>query len=67
VNRNLDRVTQGKILLRELVRAAVKDIFAVIPGDLLPAELLRDLRGAGVDPESLRWFDLESVKEEEEQ
>ena len=53
-------------LLRELVRAAVKDIFAVIPGDRPPAELLADLRGAGVDPESLRWFDLESLKEEEE-
>ena len=53
-------------LLRELVRAAVKDIFAVIPGDRLPAELLADLRSAGVDPESFRWFDLESVKEEEE-
>jgi hypothetical protein len=53
-------------LLRELVRAAVKDIFEVIPGDPLPAGLLPDLRGAGVDPENFRWFDLESVKEEEE-
>jgi hypothetical protein len=53
-------------LLRELVRAAVKDIFAVIPGDALPTDLVPDLRGAGVDPESFRRFDLESVKEEEE-
>jgi hypothetical protein len=34
--------------------------------DPLPAGLLPDLRGAGVDPENFRWFDLESVKEEEE-
>jgi hypothetical protein len=53
-------------LLRELVRAAVKDVFAVIPGDPLPAELVSDLRGAGVNPESFRWFDLQSVKEDEE-
>jgi hypothetical protein len=53
-------------LLRELVRAAVKDIFAVIPGDPPPTALAPDLRGAGVDSERLRWFDLESVKEDEE-
>ena len=53
-------------LLRELVRAAVKDVFAVIPGDPLPAGLVSDLRGAGVDPESFQWFDVESVKEDEE-
>jgi hypothetical protein len=53
-------------LLRELVRAAVKDVFTVIPGDPLPTQLVLDLRGISVDPERLRWFDLESVKEDEE-
>ncbi len=53
-------------LLRELVRAAVKDVFAVIPGDPLPADLISNLRDAGVDPERFRRFDLESVKEDEE-
>ena len=52
-------------LLRELVRVAVEDIFAVIHGDPLPTELVPDLRGAGVDPERLRWFDLESVNKDE--
>jgi hypothetical protein len=50
-------------LLRELVRAAVKDISAVIPGDPLPTEPVLDLRGAGVDSERLWWFEVESVKD----
>jgi hypothetical protein len=50
-------------LLRELVRAAVKDISAVIPAIRYPEPVL-DLRGAGVDPERLWWFEVESVKED---
>jgi hypothetical protein len=32
----------------------MEHILAAIPGDALPAELVPDLRGAGVDPERLR-------------
>jgi hypothetical protein len=42
----------------------VKDIFAVIPSDTLPTELIPNLRGASVDLERLRWFEVESVRED---
>jgi hypothetical protein len=41
-------------LLRELVRAAMKDVFAVIPGDPIPTALAPELRDVGVEEESRR-------------
>jgi hypothetical protein len=45
-----------------------KSSFAIraLVSDPLPTKLVLDLRGISVDPERLRWFDLESVKEDEE-
>ena len=53
-------------LTQELVRAAVRDVFKVIPGDPIPKELIPDLHDAGVDPERFRWFDLDGAAVEEE-
>lgn len=55
-------------LLRELLRAAVRDVFKVIPSDPIPNEMIPDLHDAGVDPERFRWFDLygTAVQEKEE-
>ncbi len=49
---------------RELLRAALKDTFAVIPGDPIPPGLLPDIHDAGLDPDEYRWFDLDDVKME---
>jgi hypothetical protein len=49
------------------VRGLRKSSFAIraLVSDPLPTKLVLDLRGISVDPERLRWFDLESVKEEQ--
>jgi len=52
-------------LVQQLIRAAVRDIFKVIPSDPIPNELIPDLHDAGVDPERFRWFDLDGVASEE--
>jgi hypothetical protein len=53
-------------LLRELVRAAVKDVFVVIPSDPPLARLVCDPRDGGVPPEDFQWFDPQRVKEGED-
>lgn len=53
-------------LLRELVRAAVKDVFAVIPSDPRLAGLVCDPRDGGVTPEGSQWFDPQRIKEGED-
>jgi hypothetical protein len=76
----LDRTTNKELLylskrfdvpkakpVQELVQAAVRDVFKVIPGDPIPNELIPDLHDAGVDPEKFRWFDLDGVAVEEKE
>ena len=53
-------------LIQELVRAAISDVFRVIPGDPVPSELIPDLHDADVDPETFKWFDLDGVATDEE-
>ena len=48
-------------LTRELLRAALRDTFAVIPSDPIPAELLPDVHDAGKDPAEFHWSDLDGV------
>ncbi len=52
-------------IVRQLIRAAIRDVFKVIPSDPIPNELIPDLHDAGVDPERFRWFDLDGVASEE--
>jgi hypothetical protein len=53
-------------LLRELVRAAVKDVFAVIPSDPPLAGLVCDPGDGRVTPEGSQWFDPQRVNEGED-
>lgn len=52
-------------LTRELLRAALRDTFAMISSDPIPSKLLPDIHDAGLDPEEYRWFDLDGVGEDE--
>jgi predicted DNA-binding protein len=54
-----------RTLLRELVRAAVDDVFAVIPSDQPLARLVCDPGDSRVTPEGAQWFDPQRVKEGE--
>lgn len=53
-------------LIRKLLQAAARDVFAVIPGDPPPYGLIRDPGGASGAPDAFRWFDLQSIREDEE-
>jgi hypothetical protein len=55
-----------RTLLRELVRAAVKDVFAVIPSDSPLAGLGCDPRDGGVTLEGSQWFGPQGIKEGED-
>ena len=52
---------RGDDLAKELLWSALRDTFAVIPGDPIPPELLPDIHDAGLDPAEFRWFDLDGV------
>jgi hypothetical protein len=54
-----------RTLLRELVRAAVDDVFAVIPSAQPLAGLVCDPGDSRVTPKGAQWFDPQRVKEGE--
>ena len=54
----------GDDIAKELLRAALRDTFAVIPSDPIPPELLPDIHDARLDPAEFRWFDLDGVGSE---
>jgi hypothetical protein len=55
-----------RTLLRELVRADVDDVFAVIPSDPPLARLVCDPGDGRVTPEGSQWFDPQRVNEGED-
>jgi hypothetical protein len=55
-----------KTLAEDLLRTALKDVFAIVPGDPVPNEMIPCLHDAGIAPEAYKWFDLGSVDVEEE-